>query len=166
VVFEAPRCRELRYFLLSYAIFMAASFLCPVTSSLLIMYQVYADDLTADTVSAGQGPRLRPRLPNYSESYNPALQQTSPSCCILHIWHSLTCRGPRLVGSSLGSCELLAILAEYLGATTQADLAESRKDTEKAYCMDVFVRSHGSLCCAEKQEPSLNLLSLIKLYLS
>jgi hypothetical protein len=49
-----PRCRELRYFLLSYAIFMAASFLCSVTSSLLIMNQVYDDDLTADTVeSAG-----------------------------------------------------------------------------------------------------------------
>jgi hypothetical protein len=89
-----------------------------------------SSDLTADTVvsvgQAGQGPRLSQI--SFAKPLRVALQQTSPNRSLLHISHSLPCRGPWLVGSwsdSLGSCELLAILAEYLGATTQA---ERRKD--------------------------------------
>lgn len=84
---------------------MATSFLSTVTSSLiLIVYQVYDDDLTADSVSRSRGPSLRSRLPNY---YDPAFQEASPNRCLLHIW------GPWC------SCELLAIPAEYSGRAGQ-----------------------------------------------
>jgi hypothetical protein len=67
---------------------MATSFLSPVTSSLSIVYQVYDDDLTADS----RGVRvsdLRSRLLCQITMTPPALQETSRNRYLLHIWHSL-----------------------------------------------------------------------------
>ena len=114
------------------------------------MNQVDDDDLTADTEYQQVGSGL---VCQTTQSPISPLSTDYPKSLPHSHLAFLPCKRHWLVGSSLNSCELLAILGRRAGS-------------KRRNCMDVFVQSTQP--CAKNPEVLnlLNLLSLIKLYLS